>query len=89
MSVDVAWEDLLAMQAGAYGDRLAYSWCEQGEIKASIGYSDLLKIADIIATRNFMFAFYYNGNRIKMTSVANSILIFETEPSIKPAKSTK
>ena len=49
MSVGVAWEDLLAVQAGAYGDRLAYSWCEQGEIKASIGYSDLLKTADIIA----------------------------------------
>jgi acyl-CoA synthetase (AMP-forming)/AMP-acid ligase II/cytochrome P450 len=39
------------VQAGAYGDRLAYSWCEQGEIKASIGYSDLLTIADIIAAR--------------------------------------
>ena len=51
MSLDAAWEDLLAVQAGAYGDRLAYSWCEQGEIKASIGYSDLLKIADIIAAR--------------------------------------
>ena len=47
----MAWEDLLAVQAGAYGDRLAYSWCEQGEIKASIGYSDLLKIADTIAAR--------------------------------------
>ena len=51
MRLDAAWEDLLAVQAGAYGDRLAYSWCEQGKIKASIGYSDLLKIADIVAAR--------------------------------------
>ena len=51
MSADGVWENLLAKQAGTYGDRPAYSWYEQGEIKASVGYSDLLKIADIIAAR--------------------------------------
>ena len=51
MSVDGAWEDLLAVQASVFGDRLAYSWYEQGEIKACISYSDLLKTSDFIAAR--------------------------------------
>lgn len=51
MSVDGAWEDLLAAQAATYGDRLAYSWCEQGEIKAVISFSDLLQKSDILAAR--------------------------------------
>lgn len=51
MSVDGDWEDLLAVQASAFGDRQACSWHEQGEIKASISYSDLLKTSDFIAAR--------------------------------------
>jgi acyl-CoA synthetase (AMP-forming)/AMP-acid ligase II/cytochrome P450 len=51
MSVDGAWEDLLAVQASAFGDRLAYSWYEQGEIKYFISYSDLLQKSDSFAAR--------------------------------------
>jgi len=51
MSVDGAWEDLLAVQATRYADQQAYSWYEQGEIKACISYSDLLKTSDLIAAR--------------------------------------
>ena len=51
MSVDGSWVDLLEAQAATYGDRLAYSWCEQGEIKAVISFSDLLQKSDILAAR--------------------------------------
>ena len=51
MSVDGLWEDLLAAQAATYADRLAYSWCEQGEIKAGISFSGLLQKSDILAAR--------------------------------------
>jgi acyl-CoA synthetase (AMP-forming)/AMP-acid ligase II/cytochrome P450 len=49
MRADGAWEDLLAMQAGTYGDRLAYSWHEKGAVRACISYSDLLRTSDIVA----------------------------------------
>lgn len=51
MAVDGAWENLLEVQAYKFRDRLAYSWHEQGEIKAGISFSDLLKTSDLIAAR--------------------------------------
>ena len=51
MAVDGALENLLEVQAFKFRDRLAYSWHEQGEIKAGISFSDLLKTSDLIAAR--------------------------------------
>ena len=59
-----AWENLLAVQASTFGDKPAYSWCEQGEIKACISYSALLKASDIIAAR--LQSQFRQGERIAL-----------------------
>jgi len=64
MSVDRAWGSLLAAQAATYGDRQAYSWYEQGEIKAVLSFSDILQKSDILAARlQFQFR---PGDRIAL-----------------------
>jgi len=59
-----AWENLLAVQASTFGDKPAYSWYEQGEIKACISYSALLKASDIIAAR--LQSQFRQGERIAL-----------------------
>ena len=59
-----AWENLLAVQASTFADKPAYSWYEQGEIKACISYSALLKASDIIAAR--LQSQFRQGERIAL-----------------------